>query len=364
MYKVNIILINYNCIIQMELTQKQSEVLIKRLPEFELSYETISHKKVSTQYNICLAIPVGKKVFAWFTFHQDKDVCYIFDLNKDKKITKTTCIELDFKPDLSLGTILYGTIMVDETTKNQWFILEDIFYFKGITMRKLKIIEKIDFMNQFMDCIPKKRKSPSDLLFYLPMMWEVSLNSELTEYPAIIPNDVSKLFSYPVHHIQYRSVYDTLPYLNVFLNRKINKQNESKKTTALFETMKYKMDFSKPQYRMHAVFQVTADIQFDIYHLFAYGKNKLPVYYNVAYVPNYKSSVFLNGLFRNIRENRNLDYIEESEDEDDFENIKEDKYVNINKILLMECVFNNKFKRWVPLRVVDKYSKVVHISQL
>ena len=124
------------------------------------------------------------------------------------------------------------------------------------------------------------------------------------------------------------------------------------------------MDFSKPQYRMAAVFQVTADIQFDIYHLFAYGKNKLPVYYNVAYVPNYKSSVFLNGLFRNIRENRNLDYIEESEDEDEFENIKEDKYVNINKILLMECVFNNKFKRWIPLRVVDKYSKVVHISQL
>jgi hypothetical protein len=195
-------------------------------------------------------------------------------------------------------------------------------------------------------------------------MWEVSLNADLTEYPSIIPSGISKHFSYPVHNIQYRSFYDILQYLNVFLNRKINKQNESKKTTTLFETMKYKMDFSKPQYRMAAVFQVTADIQFDIYHLFAYGKNKLPVYYNVAYVPNYKSSVFLNGLFRNIRENRNLDYIEESEDEDEFENIKEDKYVNINKILLMECVFNNKFKRWIPLRVVDKYSKVVHISQL
>jgi hypothetical protein len=124
------------------------------------------------------------------------------------------------------------------------------------------------------------------------------------------------------------------------------------------------MDFSKPQYKYPTVFQVTADIQFDIYHLFAYGKNNKPVYYNVAYIPNYKTSVFMNNLFRKIKENINLDNIEESDDEDDFQNMDEDKYVDINKVLLIECAFSSKFKKWIPLRVVDNNSKTVHISKL
>jgi hypothetical protein len=112
------------------------------------------------------------------------------------------------------------------------------------------------------------------------------------------------------------------------------------------------------------VFQVCADIQFDIYHLFAYGINKKPVYYNIALIPNYKTSVFMNGLFRNIKENKNLDYIEESEDEEDFQDMSEDKYVDLEKILLMECVFNMKFKKWVPIRVVEPFSRIVNLIQL
>jgi hypothetical protein len=72
----------------------------------------------------------------------------------------------------------------------------------------------------------------------------------------------------------------------------------------------------------------------------------------------------MNNLFRKIRENQNLDYIEESEDEEDFEDSNENKYVDLNKILLMECFFHNKFKKWIPLNIVDKKSKIVHISKL
>ena len=72
----------------------------------------------------------------------------------------------------------------------------------------------------------------------------------------------------------------------------------------------------------------------------------------------------MNGLFRNIRENKNIDYIEESDDEDDFQNINEDKYVDTNKVLSMECIFNKKFKRWVPVRVNNYNGKIIHISRL
>ena len=72
----------------------------------------------------------------------------------------------------------------------------------------------------------------------------------------------------------------------------------------------------------------------------------------------------MNQHFRNIKENKNLDYIEESDDEADFEDVREDRFVDLKKTLNMECIFNNKFKRWVPMKVITGHCKVVHISQL
>jgi len=342
--------------------------LMKRFPEFELSYETISHKKVSTEYNLAVAIPNGKKTFAWFTFQEDKDVCYLLDINKEKKITKETFIpDLIFDKKLSLGTILYGSLIIDETTAIQRFLIEDIYYYQGIPLKQSNYGEKLCFLQQFMEKTPTTILKPSDILFVLPMMWEITLKDE-DELPNSIPEDISKIMGYVAHHIQYRATSVVMPYLNVFLTRKLNivhlPQETKKVSSHKFEVVSLNMDFSKPQYRYPTVFQVTADIQFDIYHLFTYGKNKVPVYYNVAYVPNYKSSCFLNGVFRKIRENKNLDYIEESDDEDDFQNMDEDKYVDINKVVLMECTFSQKFKRWIPTKLVDNGSRVVHMSKL
>jgi hypothetical protein len=39
----------------------------------------------------------------------------------------------------------------------------------------------------------------------------------------------------------------------------------------------------------------------------------------------------MNQLFRNIKENKNLDYIEESDDEADFEDVREDRFVDLKK---------------------------------
>jgi hypothetical protein len=72
----------------------------------------------------------------------------------------------------------------------------------------------------------------------------------------------------------------------------------------------------------------------------------------------------MNGLFRNIRENRNLDYIEESDDEEDFEDTRLDKYINSEITLIMECVFHKKFKKWIPERVAPLGNQVVHIGKL
>jgi hypothetical protein len=350
----------------MELSPNQISHLMNRFPEFELSYETISHKKVTDEYDIAIAIPSGKKAYAWFTFHQDKDVCYLFDLNKDKKISKANRIVTTIAPEWSYGTIVYGTIIIDEISGHQWFIIEDLYVYKGISMKKCTFGKKMDFLEEFMQYTDRQFKTKNDVLFILPMMWEFAMS--LGELPSNVPDEITKHIAYTPHHIQYRASNVIMPYLNVFLNRKLNltvmPTELKKQTTHIFDTIRYTMDFTKPQYRYPTIFQITADIQFDIYHLFAFGKNQMPVYYNVAYVPNYKSSVFLNGIFRKIRENKNLDYIEESDDEDDFQNMAEDKYVSLNKIVCMECIFNNKFKKWVPVKLVDTHYKVIHMNKL
>lgn len=337
----------------MELTIPQMNHTMRRFPTFKLSYESISHKKVSAEYDVALGIPIGKKFFAWFTFYKSQDVYYLLDLNKEKKVCRAVQHPNDISQELSHGTIVYGTIV---TLRNvEWFIVEDIFSYKGIMLKEQTFSNKLDYMESFIyDCTTGPHR------FVLPMIWETPKHGDDFLY---LPAEINKAVGYPIHHIQYRPLHAIMPYLNYPIAKKLN---SLAKPTCVRPSYiaKYLPDFNKPQYRYTTVFQVMADLQYDIYHLYAYGKNKEVVYFDVAYIPNCKTSVFMNGLFRNIRENSNLDYIEESDTEDDFENIAEDKYVDLKKKCFIECAFQSKFKRWIPIRLAEKQSKIVHISKL
>ena len=376
------------------LSSTRTHELTQRLPKIELSYETIPHKKVSPSYNACVAIPVGKKCYAWFSFDDQEDVCYIMEINREKKISKISISDIKIKgpnndgTKLCLGTIFYGTMISETNGSNMddWiFIIEDILYYEGIPMKNLYFGERLGFLERVFkkeyDCMNQ---------FRLPVLWghnkgtttNLDFSGDFNFIPEYnIPKKVEEICGYHIHHIQYRCLKDTLPYLNVLPPQKfkmkdtalVSKDNGEKvvNPSAISLTnivLVSPLDYRKPQYRLKSVFQVCADIQFDIYHLFAYGKNSSIVYYNIAYIPNYKTSVFMNGIFRNIKENANLDAIEESDDEEEFENMAEDRFVDLQKTVLMECVFNAKFKKWVPLRIIDtrreKNMKVVHIGQL
>jgi hypothetical protein len=97
------------------------------------------------------------------------------------------------------------------------------------------------------------------------------------------------------------------------------------------------------------VFNVKPDIQNDIYNLYCIEHNE-EIFYNIAYIPDYKTSVMMNKLFRNIKENDNLDLLEESDDEEEFQNENIDRFVDVNKSHLMICKFNHKFKKWYPVK--------------
>jgi len=340
--------------------------LLQRFPKVELSYETIPHTKVSPDYNVCMGIPVGTKGYAWMTFHGTEDVCFLIETNKERNITRITKYPLPSRSRLANGTLLYGTIVGPAE-----FVVEDLLYYQGIPTKTQLLNERLGFLQRFFEeyvgpfvrfhmapMWPIERSNSYDAIYEVP---KNPLDSTVNKDPkGPIENNPLGQF----HHIQYRCLEKTAPYLNVFPTKKGFAAPAAASVIKDYLLPWRHATFSKPQYRILTVFLVRADIQFDIYRLFAYGGNKAEVYYGVACIPNYKTSVMMNRLFRRIPENECLDAAEESEDEADFENVEPDKYVDLAKELLMEFRFHSKWKKWVPVRVVDKRQKVVHISQL
>ena len=344
--------------------EEKNAILAKQ--SFELSYETIPHTKVSSDYNICLGIPTGAKGFLYMTYYVNEstetstDTCYMMELNKERKIAKITKTPIPISLSrFANGTLLYGTFPATGTIETPEFIIEDILYYQGVPTKTQILSEKLGFIESLL----KKWANHSQPKIYMAPLWIVTKENSY-ECVYDVPLAIAVAYAAPdFHHIQYRCFSKTAPYLNVYPMKKT--VGAVVTNTIPFEIhIPYRTPaFHKPQYKQQTVFQVKADIAFDIYRLYAYGPNNSQVYYNVAYIPNYKTSVYMNGLFRNIRENKSLDAIEESDDEEDFENIACDKYVDLSKVLTIECRFHSKFKKWVPLKAVSQ-KKVVHIGQL
>lgn len=342
--------------------------LLNRFPKFELSYETVSHKKVSTGDSVAIAISLGRKYFIWYTYEYgtSKDACYLVGLDKDKHICsvepRLRASHGSCPPRYCLGTIVYGTLYESpEKPENPHFIVEDIYYYCGTNLSNLCFGDRVGFMRDFV-------KASVDVS--LPLMWHIKAGKEQT---PIIPPEYASKIGYTPHHIQYREIRKVAPYINVAIPKRgaipsaatlpVSSAKVAQKITATSVMNPIpRFDFSKPAFRYPAVFNVTADPQLDLYHLYAYGGPNNAVYCGLAGVQSFKTSIFMNKLFRRIRENENLDLAEESEDDEDFENTDTNKYVNLDTILQIECVFNQKHKKWIPVRLSK--DKLTHIEKL
>lgn len=344
----------------------QYDALLKRFPKFELSYETVSHKKVCSSDSVAVSISLGKKYFVWYTYKQcgSENVCYLIGLDKEKQICTVEPRTSSFYGNLCLGTIIYGTIY-ETPSLSKVFIADDLYYYCGTKMTNLCFGDKIGFLNEFVEKI-------SDPSIALPMMWYVDAGKEQTH---IIPADILAKTGYTPHHIQYREVRRVSLYANVAIPKRgvgtssivapVSSATVAQKmTAAAIMNPIPTFEFTKPAYKYPAVFNITADPQLDLYHLYAYGGVGVAVYCGLAGIQSYKTSVFMNKIFRRIWENDNLDLAEESEDESIFENIDINKYVSIDLVAPIECIFNQKHKKWIPVRLAGKDERIIHIEKL
>jgi hypothetical protein len=260
-----------------------------------------------------MIIPKGQKTFAWFTYWHEKNYCFILLLNDKNNICDIIPYPVCFESTLSLGTVLYGTLFRNNNLTH--FSCEDMFYYKGNNV-KTNFLEKLSlFKNMFDNHVSQKAYTSEFLVLGLPI-----IKSNYDKVLACING-----LSYKVYGVQ---MYRANNILGIY---KIN-------TSILPE----------------AIFNVKALLCADIYELYTPDQNKC---YGNALVPSYKSSVMLNSLFRHIKENGNLDLLEESDDED-YENTNISKFVDLDKTYKMRCVYIKRFKKWQPIEVVDSKMKI------
>ena len=263
---------------------------LKRFPQVELPVEQMSNKEVRDHDMVYLAQPCGKRAFAWFTYHNSKNVCFFVEI-KDRAPATLYPVHAAFASALSLGTVLHGTITHHESKR--CFVMDNIFHHEGRSVT-LDYAGKLRLMQSLLKTsVDDRIHLPSQVLFMLPVH-------------AFRPTLFAPVYKlYGVKCVQLHGP------------KVVNCPDKT------------------------AVFQVSATPTCDMYDL--RGPDGAM---QVACVDTYARSVMLNSLFRRVKENFDLDAVEESDDEAD------PNTVYLDRTLSMLCRMHPVHKKWVPVSVV------------
>jgi len=359
--------------------------ILEKFPKIALSNETLLHQKVQNA-DVYVATPYGTKYFAWITNHSL--------INNHQNQNKNDCICLFVEArniasaDVhSQPTMFY--VPISETNKDKstitWqnhyifhgilFNIKNAAYFAAdhvhdcthahITGHKtfdqnMQTIRYIFSHEAFASQIRQPFIEKHALHFGAPIMERhfTNLLSQIQDLPYKI--------QYIYFRYNNRPDNETVPFVKYFKPNK-NKvaENNNTQATGPIDLTRPKLNADKPAYinnnvkrLSHAIFKAYPLPRQDCYKLFVLAKDgsdkiEKEQYVDMAYIPNYKTSIMMNTLLRNVKENENMDALEESDDEEDFENPEEDDTLNLTKSVDVLCEYSPKFKKWVPMSTSD-----------
>ena len=296
--------------------QKNNNTIIQNIPNANIDYYIIK--------------PIGKKCYLWFTYIDKQFISLIKFVNDNNFYLA----ELDYDNTLSYNNVLlYG-------------------YYLRIDNKVFFTIDNIINYNDYNYILNSKSFSLESLFNIYSIIFKyintiknsiVTNSNNINIYIPYITDNYSDIFN-NIYNLAYK------PY-GVSLWKK-------NKNIGLFT-------FNNNANIHEAIFQIRAQPNHDTYSLYCNNNNKLEFYCN-ALITDYKLSIFMNSLFRNIVENKNLDLLEESDSEDIFENIDENKYVDLDKNYIFKCSYNRRFKKWVPKTLIEnaKINDIITKKQL
>jgi len=218
-------------------------------------------QKTNTVSGLSVLIPKGPKAYAWFTLVEKQPICILLHI-EGNEIQRITHVYVSFKEELSLGTILYGTLL------NQQFILENLYYEKGEQVT-LSYSEKLEKMKNLMGSI-QKCECKDSLQFYLPRMIEHRHLLEASNMP------------YPVYGIVSLQQMRMFVLNHAFCSFLVKTKEEME----------------------------------DVYELYALDETNTPQFVSTALLNDFKTSHFMKKLaFRNRPTYKNVELSDSEEEE-------------------------------------------------
>jgi hypothetical protein len=301
-------------------------------------FKTISNRfpvnNTSSNFNITnlsntldyyILYPKGRRGYLWFTYYKKEMLCLLIFINGkkfDDISNEFYKYEINYDNTLCYNNVLLiGTYFYKYNNNNKslqhYYVIDSVLnynYYNAIIKANNN-----NCFNSKLNLCKKVVQAISNSTF------NINLGIILDNYDSIF-KIIYKL-NYDIYCV---GCYSNNKYLgNFILNIQLSKTINKNETNYGYN------------------FKVTATLTPDIYNLYILENNK-EIFYEYALIDSYKTSVFMNDLFRKIKENKNLDLLEESDDEEEFENINLEKYVNLGKTYIIECFYNRKFKKWVP----------------
>jgi hypothetical protein len=383
--------------------------LCERFPRHGYMNECYIHRPIINMGSAtgAIIVPYGNKYFAWFTYFRDIDsACILMQIKKDKcTILSISPVRCSFNHRLctGVGTVLYGTLVDGAKKKNGYnnthlhsghentspfFYIEDIKYYCGELLDNNTWDNKMQYYTHM-----RNHSELCDFNKCLRFSFPQQLSSveEIQQHIYKLPYNVYAVQYINIHkRTNKRKTILTQEFLKLCNTNSDNSKSGQMYTNTQRTTQKTRHSHNTQPYNgegickgcrktviqcrcvsmnntsiteLQQVFTIKADIQSDIYYIITdnipcnvKSRLEIPTGYReeILHIPNYTLSVFMNTIFRNIKENRNLDLLEESDSEEEFENIDEDRFVDLEKSERILCKWNKYFRRWVP---ISQYSE-------
>lgn len=158
---------------------------MKNFPKCSIPHEQPIHKNIH-EPSIYLAQPVGKRCYAWFTYENERPVCYTVS-------NHSTLVNINYDESLAKGTVVYGTIVSYQS--KQCFVVDNLLWYEGNPIT-CNYSDKLILITEF---LKKVQHYSTNWMFMFPEM-SMFMKTFHTVYNIycikIIPLSGNKIFNY------------------------------------------------------------------------------------------------------------------------------------------------------------------------
>jgi hypothetical protein len=347
---------------------QHTKVTVNKVSANNVSANNVSTNNVSTSTDtdVYMVLPKGRRGFLWITYWRTQHLAIVIPLHEQDgrmdlpHIRARPCC---FSTELALGTVLYGTqlsVLTDEEEEVQLFCCENIYYCRGFPVGHHVYAEKLQLLQDlFSHHIRQLAYTKEFIVLGLPVLKQSY--AEALHAAQRLPYPTRGITLFSVEQVHPTGTYSISSNATVRLSTSTSLSKSSASPAAAAAAAAVAVAVAAPAVSgSEAIFLVKALPGMDSYNLYC---NASQDPYGLAMVSSYNCSVLLNRLFRTIKENTNLDLLEESDDESEFQDVRDNKFVDVNKAILMKCVFSKRFRKWQPIGLARPPLKIVSFKE-